>query len=97
MGPLDANGQPTHPDTHLELQYDMDCALTDTRVICGNTWLNSPGTMQRYRHAQTSNTLFCDGHVKAIHRGGLDWFKNIYVPGLYETWCGDVNGSPCTI
>jgi prepilin-type N-terminal cleavage/methylation domain-containing protein/prepilin-type processing-associated H-X9-DG protein len=88
------NGAPTNPDTHLELQYDMDCALTDTRVICGNTWLNSPGTMQRYRHTQTSNTLFCDGHVKAIHRGNLDWYKNVYVQGLYETWYADVNGVP---
>jgi len=88
VGPI-VNGQPTNNSTHLELQYDLDCALTDTRAICGNGWGPSPGTMQRYRHTQTSNTLFCDGHVKSIHRGGLDWFKNIYIQGVYESWYSD--------
>jgi len=96
MGPI-VNGNPTGPDTHLELQYDLDCALTDPRAICGAGWGPSPGTMQRYRHTLTSNTLFCDGHVKAIHRGGLNWFTNLYIPGQYETWCADVNGHACTI
>jgi prepilin-type N-terminal cleavage/methylation domain-containing protein/prepilin-type processing-associated H-X9-DG protein len=81
------NGAPTKPDTHIELQFDMDCAMSSTVVNCGNNpynWAPSPGTMQRYRHTQTSNTLFCDGHVKAVHRGGIDWYKNVYIQGVYE-------------
>jgi len=96
MGPV-VNGATTNPRTHLELQFDMDCALTDTSANCGNGWGNSPGTMQRYRHQQTSNTLFCDGHVKAIHRGRLDWYKNIYIQGVYEDLCNQAGEADCSI
>ncbi len=33
----------------------------------------------RYRYNGTCAMGFADGHVKAIKRGGLMWFKNIYV------------------
>jgi len=71
-------------DTHNELLYDKDCALTDTSQYCGTGWATSPGDMQRYRHTGVSNTLFCDGHVKADHRGGVNWWPELYIPGVYE-------------
>ncbi len=52
------------------------------------------GMFPRYRHSgNTSNFLFCDGHVKAIIRGNLNWYNNIYIPGQYERaepWMGGV-------
>jgi len=88
------NGSPTQPDTHNELTYDLDCSLTDPRAICGAGWGTSPGSMQRYRHTNTSNTLFCDGHVKADHRGGVVWYNEVYIQGLYESWYQAVNAAP---
>ena len=35
-----------------------------------------------YRHTKTSNMLYCDGHVKAMRKGGLHWLQNIYVSGV---------------
>jgi prepilin-type N-terminal cleavage/methylation domain-containing protein/prepilin-type processing-associated H-X9-DG protein len=84
IGPI-VNGQPSHPDTHLELQYDMDCSLTATTAVCGAGWGTSPGDMPRSRHNGVGNALYCDGHVKSFHRGGIDWYKNVYIQGAYES------------
>lgn len=40
------------------------------------------GVLPRYRHSRTSNMVYCDGHVKAVVRGQLNWYKNIYVAGI---------------
>ena len=42
------------------------------------------GFMPRYRHNGTCTVLFCDGHVKSVNKGGLKWYKNIYIPQVYE-------------
>ncbi len=48
--------------------------------------------MPRYRHLNTSNMLFADGHVKAIVKGRVQWFTNIYIPNTsykndpYDPW-----------
>jgi hypothetical protein len=34
----------------------------------------------RYRYALNSTFGFADGHSKSLHRGGLMWWHNIYVP-----------------
>ena len=44
--------------------------------------------MPRFRHHQNCDSLFADGHVKAVHRGQMDWYKNIYIPGVYEALDG---------
>jgi prepilin-type N-terminal cleavage/methylation domain-containing protein/prepilin-type processing-associated H-X9-DG protein len=41
------------------------------------------GSHPRYRHNNTCNVLFCDGHVKAMKEGSISCFKNIYDP---EAW-----------
>jgi prepilin-type N-terminal cleavage/methylation domain-containing protein/prepilin-type processing-associated H-X9-DG protein len=43
--------------------------------------------MPRYRHLNTSNMLFADGHVKAMVRSRVRWFTNIYVP--HTSYNGD--------
>lgn len=91
------NGTPTKPDTHNELQYDYDCSPTATTAACGQGWGPSPGTMQRYRHTLTSPTLFCDGHVKAVHRGGANWYTNIYIQGAYESLYQEEYGTAPTL
>jgi len=81
------NNVPTLPSQHLELQYDFDCALTSTDASCAS-WGTTPGNMPRFRHTKTCNSLFADGHAKAVVRGQMDWYKNIYVQGPYEALDG---------
>jgi len=88
-GPF-ANGGYAGFDTHNELHMDADCGnttytdpVTNTAVDCAN-WNDTPADMPRFRHSLTCNSLFCDGHVKNVHRGQLDWYKQIYISGLYE-------------
>lgn len=68
---------------------DCDLAPDMTTFGAGPQW-NTCDMMPRYRH--TSNTmsdfLFADGHVKSIHKGSLNWYKNIYVQGQYQTIIG---------
>ncbi len=55
-------------------KYDTDCqnGFSDGNWECA--------AHPRYRYAKQAVFGFADGHVKAITRGGLKWFKNIYVP-----------------
>lgn len=88
----------TGTDTHNELHYDADCngagnytdPVTNT-VVNGANWNTTPGNMPRFRHQNTCNTLFTDGHVKPLHRGGLSWANNVYIQGVYQT----LAGNPC--
>ncbi len=61
----------------------------DPTVECDSPKNGNPGQwecgqMPRYRHNGTSTVLFCDGHVKSVNKGGLKWYKNIYIPKVYE-------------
>jgi prepilin-type N-terminal cleavage/methylation domain-containing protein/prepilin-type processing-associated H-X9-DG protein len=37
----------------------------------------------RYRHNGTTNVLFCDGHVKAVHYNSYNWCNDIYIPKIW--------------
>jgi hypothetical protein len=52
---------------------DTDCSAT-----AGGAW--ECAAHPRYRYNYNSVFSFPDGHSKAIVRGGLKWFANIYVP-----------------
>lgn len=39
----------------------------------------------RYRHSGNLVAAFADGHAKAMPRGSVKWYRNVYVPGVYET------------
>jgi len=38
----------------------------------------------RYRHQNSANVVFADGHAKAMPKGSVKWYKNVYVPGAYQ-------------
>ena len=46
-------------------------------------WAQCNTYMPRYRHTGSANMVFADGHAKAIHKGGLNYCKNILFPGMY--------------
>ncbi len=88
VGPM-TNGVPTNPemyDTHNERKYDFDCALGSTDTTTCETYATSPADMPRFRHTQNTNCLFSDGHVKNVHAYQIDWYKNVYIPGVYESF-----------
>ncbi len=39
----------------------------------------------RYRHNGTANIAYADGHAKALVRGRLNWYENLYVPAAMGT------------
>ena len=86
IGPI-TNGVPAKASTHLELKTDVDAGSSATWA----NWGATPANMPRFRHTEMCNSLFVDGHVKSIHRGQMDWYKNIYINGLYEDLVGAVN------
>ncbi|MDE2125070.1 MAG: prepilin-type N-terminal cleavage/methylation domain-containing protein [Armatimonadetes bacterium] len=73
--PGSVNGQ------HYDLIYG-DCDATPAQIAIGNGTYGGCGTYPRYRHTNSSNFTFCDGHTKSMARGQLNWYKNIYVAGL---------------
>jgi len=42
------------------------------------------GRTVRYRHTNAANVVFCDGHVKSMTKGSIKWYKNVYIPKVYE-------------
>ena len=63
--------------------HDCDDSYSSNAPSYGN--YGGCASMPRYRHNGTTNVLFCDGHVKAMPRGRIDWYKNIYIPSLMPT------------
>ncbi|MGI4787507.1 MAG: DUF1559 domain-containing protein [Janthinobacterium lividum] len=90
----------TGPDYINDAHYDVggmtggnptvgiggDCDATSAQIAADTQGGSYPGCgmFPRYRHNNTSNFIFSDGHCKAIMRGRLSWYKNIYVQGQYE-------------
>ena len=68
--------------------------ISDCDDTGGNVTFECAG-MPRYRHLGTTDMLFTDGHVKAMTRGNVHWFTNIYIPGTsrpgdgYNAWQWD--------
>lgn len=88
-GHLDVDQHPTGgPLPH-------DCDLTITHTLANdNNWTSpwdSCSVSPRYRHSHACNVIFFDGHAKAMPAGQINWWRNIYIPHVYET---AVNGTP---
>jgi len=49
-------------------------------AVTGGVWDN-PGLFPRYRHTNTCNCVFADGHSKAMQLGSINWYTNVY-PGV---------------
>ena len=65
----------------VKAAYDTDCsAATSGNWECA--------AHPRYRYNGTTVATFADSHAKSIKKGGLQWFKNLYVnnPGLSTTY-----------
>ncbi|HEX5324862.1 MAG TPA: prepilin-type N-terminal cleavage/methylation domain-containing protein [Capsulimonadaceae bacterium] len=70
-----------------------DCDATAAQIAADNWSYPGCGMFPRYRHNNTSNFLFADGHAKSFVRGSFSWYTNLYIQGLYEktyTWMGGV-------
>ena len=82
---------PGSVDTHDDIDHNLnhDCDFTNGGVGT----FNGCDAFPRYRHNNTSNMLFFDGHVKAIVRGQLNWYRNIY-PGPLAVYPDNVPGYP---
>ncbi|MDR3688117.1 MAG: prepilin-type N-terminal cleavage/methylation domain-containing protein [Fimbriimonas sp.] len=72
----------TLPDGFVvKAEFDTDCnASTSGNWECA--------AHPRYRYNNTMVCSFADSHAKSINKGGLQWFKNLYVnnPGLSTTY-----------
>jgi len=60
------------------LAENWDCDGVGTT---GAVWAGC-GMHPRYRFSRTGNQTFGDGHVKAMPKGSIKWFKNIFVKGV---------------
>jgi prepilin-type N-terminal cleavage/methylation domain-containing protein/prepilin-type processing-associated H-X9-DG protein len=79
---------PTVGYIHLDIEqnklHDCDDAIdfTDPPTDWVSPW-DSCGLSPRYRHTGVCNVAFLDGHVKAMPKGQINWYNNIYIPGVY--------------
>lgn len=53
--------------------------IVDTDCTGATAGLYDCGATPRYRYTNTSVFSYADGHTKAVTRGALKWFKNIYI------------------
>jgi prepilin-type processing-associated H-X9-DG protein len=58
-----------------------DCDFIPNPSV-GSTFQNwaTCSMLPRFRHNGTANVVFLDGHCKAMTRGSIKWYKNIYLP-----------------
>lgn len=65
---------PIRDGNDIEQQYDCDGGASGSAIWAGC------GMHPRYRHTRTANVIFGDGHARAMPRGQILWYKNIFVP-----------------
>ncbi|CAN5431331.1 hypothetical protein BH11ARM2_BH11ARM2_08960 [soil metagenome] len=71
---------------HWDIDHSInrDCDFAGSNAYDPTQWdtYAQCGSFARYRHTDTANMAYGDGHVKSVKRGALSWFKNVYVPGV---------------
>ncbi len=73
----------THDGSGISNTYDCDYTGDNNSVWAGC------GMQPRYRHSGMTNVAFLDGHVKAMPKGSILWYKNIYIDtGQAAIWTG---------
>jgi prepilin-type N-terminal cleavage/methylation domain-containing protein/prepilin-type processing-associated H-X9-DG protein len=82
-GGLTAANNYTNPVNNVDL-VNGDCDSSGTAT----PWAACP-QMPRYRHTNSSNFLFLDGHVKSKARGSVNWYRDIYIETI-----SDNDGTP---
>jgi len=64
---------------------NCDAGLDPTKNVGDNDY-GQCGMHPRYRHNNTCNVVFFDGHVKAMKAGKISWLKNIYDPTVWAAY-----------
>jgi len=64
-------------------ESNCDLAYSATAAPQWSTDYGNCGSRVRYRHQGTCSMLFCDGHVKSMKAGTVNWYKNIYDPTIF--------------
>lgn len=80
-------GSPTWPNgtpTVGGVDVDGIHGNCDIQTGAGQGGWQSCNLFPRYRHSGTSNFIFLDGHVKAIPKGRLDWYRDIFIGRMDE-------------
>jgi len=87
---FDASGScanPTTTDAGSNSRFDWDDPVGPSpsarTLALPSHWVMPTGS-PRFRHQGTCNSLFVDGHVKAIRKGQMSWCQYIYVPGVTQ-------------
>jgi prepilin-type N-terminal cleavage/methylation domain-containing protein len=73
----------------------QNCDATAAQIAAGNYTYAGCGMMPRYRHVSNTitNIAYSDGHAAPQQLGQMNWYYNIYIPGLYEAdypWMGGI-------
>jgi len=77
------NAQYVHLDIDQTSNHDCDLQITPPDSVWHSPW-DQCSVSPRYRHNGTANVAFLDGHAKAMPKGRINWYDNIYVRGIYE-------------
>jgi prepilin-type N-terminal cleavage/methylation domain-containing protein/prepilin-type processing-associated H-X9-DG protein len=65
---------------------DCDFVSDPSTPSLFNNWAEC-SMLPRFRHNGMANFVFLDGHVKAMARGSIKWYKNIFLPvGQAKEW-----------
>jgi prepilin-type N-terminal cleavage/methylation domain-containing protein/prepilin-type processing-associated H-X9-DG protein len=75
------------PDGNGIGRQDLNGINGDCDVPNGsmNAFWDSCNGYPRYRHTNTSNFLFCDGHVKSMVKGQLNYSRDLYIGRMDES------------
>jgi len=76
------NGQydPAKDNSNIAIgKYDPTKGDCDGAASASAAWAGC-GMLPRYRHNGTSNFVFGDGHVKAMAKGSVKWYRNVWIP-----------------
>jgi len=88
----DANGNLNQANDNSNIaigKYDPTKGDCDGSPSEDAVWAGC-GMLPRYRHTGTSNFVFGDGHAKAMSKGQVKWYKNVYIPvGAAAGWAGE--------
>ncbi|MBI1333781.1 MAG: prepilin-type N-terminal cleavage/methylation domain-containing protein [Armatimonadetes bacterium] len=71
-----------HWDIDHSINRDCDFGASDSFDPTQWDTYAQCGSFPRYRHADSANMVFADGHAKGMKRGSVMWYRNIYISGI---------------
>jgi prepilin-type processing-associated H-X9-DG protein len=83
------------PDLSAGLHHNCDQDYSATTAPNWGSDYGNCGSMPRYRHQNSCNVIFADGHAKSMKAYGIVWATNIYDPTVWaNTCCGNNQTTP---